>query len=82
MLAYTHGHQQGYAAFLARPDAVARARLRLGFGAFALSLAAMGGIGPVRPQMLVFKPSGNSELLPVGSWGWGALELGVGASWR
>jgi hypothetical protein len=82
LLTYTEGYKQGFAGFLARPDAVARARLRLAFGAFALSLGAMGGIGPVRPAMLVLKPNGNSELLPVGSWGWGAAELAVGALWR
>lgn len=82
MLTYTEGYKQGYTAFLARPDAVARARVRLGFGAFALSLGAMGAIGPVRPAMFVMKPNGSSELLPVGSWGWGAVELAVGALWR
>jgi hypothetical protein len=82
MLTYTEGYKQGYAAFLARPDAVARARLRLAFGSFALSLGVMGGIGPVRPQMFVMKPSGNAELVPVGSWGWGAAELAVGTVWK
>jgi hypothetical protein len=82
MLTYTEGYKQGTAGFLARPDAVARARLRLGLGTFALSLGVMGAIGPVRPVMFVMQPNGNSELLPVGSWGWGAVELAVGALWR
>ena len=81
-LTYTEGYKQGFTSFLARPDAVARARLRLGFGAFALSLGVVGAIGPVRPVMFVMKPSGNRELLPVGSGGWGAVELAVGALWR
>ena len=82
MLTYTEGYKQGFTSFVARPDAVARARVRLALGTFALSLGVMGAIGPVRPQMLVLLPTGASELVPVGSWGWGAVELGIGALWR
>jgi hypothetical protein len=82
MLTYSEGYKQGFAGALARPDAVARARLRFNFGTFALSVGAMGAVGPVRPAMLVLKPNGSSELMPVGSWGWGAVELAIGALWR
>jgi hypothetical protein len=81
-LTYTEGYRQGFTGFLARPDAVARARVRVAFGTFALSLGVVGGIGPVRPTMFVMKPSGASEQMPVGSWGWGAVELAIGALWR
>lgn len=81
-LTHTEGYLQGAQGFIGRPDAVARARLRLGFGAFALGFGVMGAVGPVRPTMVVLKPNGSSEVVPVGSWAWGAAELSLGARWR
>lgn len=82
MSAHAQGYQQWSTTFLGRPDAVLRARLRVGLGGFALALAVVGGAGPLRPRMRLLLPSGASEDVPVGGYAWGGLELSIGALFR